>query len=435
MKNNKRQLHRLILIMGLIISMISCKKNASTSETSIGEPVKSEKGEPAGAVVQQVIGPAGGNITSADGSLTIHVPAGAVATNTTFGIQPITNTIFEDTAKTAYRLTPEGTTFSTPVEISLNYSEGPSKSSNPQWIAAAYQTAEGNWKAVPGKLDKDRKKFIFKTNHFSDWSVTEVLSLWIADPFVGYGDTTTLIIEGFTIGNDDLLARLTNRVDNVEWRVIQPTKGIIKVDQKSPKTARFTPFRLQPNTSNIAEISVKLTGHNIKVFDETLPGGFAKFDQVTLLGQIEILGDSYMKGVFKGEKLNITNVSAIGNDASIGITGQQGTILINLHAFATVPGKYPCGEDYQYGKSKAGVSDYVGQIPKNYLTMYEDCGPPRTLKYSSGNVEITEFGKVGEPVKGSFYGPVYILEGSGPNGCPQYKSHMLYVEFRAIRSL
>src|SRR4051812_2234058 len=54
-------------------------------------PPPTEKGTSLGAKLTKTLGAAGGTIVSADGRLTITFPAGALATDTEIGIEPITN--------------------------------------------------------------------------------------------------------------------------------------------------------------------------------------------------------------------------------------------------------------------------------------------------------------------------------------------------------
>ncbi len=66
------------------------------------------------------IGAAGGTITSADGRLTLQVPAGALPTETTITIDVVTvsaNDVPGTTAGAAYELGPDGTQFATPVTV------------------------------------------------------------------------------------------------------------------------------------------------------------------------------------------------------------------------------------------------------------------------------------------------------------------------------
>jgi hypothetical protein len=67
------------------------------------------------------IGPSGGSIQSADGRLTLKVPAGALASATTLSIVPAENTA-PNHFGSAYALTPVGLAFARPAQVELGYS-------------------------------------------------------------------------------------------------------------------------------------------------------------------------------------------------------------------------------------------------------------------------------------------------------------------------
>lgn len=65
---------------------------------------------------------AGGTLKSADDAVKLEVAPGAVAKNTTFAIQTITNELPGHIGD-AFRITPEGTTFAVPAKITFRYTE------------------------------------------------------------------------------------------------------------------------------------------------------------------------------------------------------------------------------------------------------------------------------------------------------------------------
>jgi len=68
------------------------------------------------------IGPTGGSIRSADGRLTLKVPAGALAAPTTLSIAPVTNGA-PNAIGSAYSLSPVGTQFAIPAQLVLAYTD------------------------------------------------------------------------------------------------------------------------------------------------------------------------------------------------------------------------------------------------------------------------------------------------------------------------
>jgi hypothetical protein len=113
-----------------------------------------EVGKPEGPRVTKDIGPAGGSIASPDGRLTLTVPQNALTETVAFSIQPITNKAGGGLGL-AYRLEPDGKTFTTPLEISVRYDEKDLEGTVPEALALAYQDKERAWHAQKSaKLDQ-----------------------------------------------------------------------------------------------------------------------------------------------------------------------------------------------------------------------------------------------------------------------------------------
>jgi hypothetical protein len=133
------------------------------------------KGDPQGTATTQMIDAAGGSITSADGRITLDIPAGALAAATTISVQPITNTT-PNGMGLAYRLEPEGTTFAAPATLTFHLS-----ASEALALASTYVTtqhADGLWYSQPNQQrDGSAQTVGVSTTHFSDWSLAETVRL------------------------------------------------------------------------------------------------------------------------------------------------------------------------------------------------------------------------------------------------------------------
>jgi hypothetical protein len=133
------------------------------------------KGDPQGTATTQTIDAAGGSVTSADGRITLDIPAGALASATTVSIQPITNTTPNGLGLN-YRLEPEGTTFAVPVSLTFHLSATEALA-----IASMYVTtqhADGLWYSQPNQQrDSNAQTVGVNTTHFSDWGIAETLLL------------------------------------------------------------------------------------------------------------------------------------------------------------------------------------------------------------------------------------------------------------------
>src|SRR5258706_4999451 len=83
---------------------------------------KSPFGTATGPAVEATIGPAGGALGSGDGKVTVSIPAGALAADTTISIQPFTNTA-PGGRGLSYRFAPSGVVFSAPVQITFSFTD------------------------------------------------------------------------------------------------------------------------------------------------------------------------------------------------------------------------------------------------------------------------------------------------------------------------
>lgn len=140
-------------------------------------------GIPEGFPTSATIGPGGGSLGSSDGRLTVTVPAGALAANINFGIQPITATA-PGALGSAYRLTPEGQNFAQPVTLTFKYSAAEGAASARDALRVATQTAQGRWSLPPTTHDAAQRTLVVTTTHFSDWANISGLLLRPADSVV-----------------------------------------------------------------------------------------------------------------------------------------------------------------------------------------------------------------------------------------------------------
>ncbi len=116
-----REVIRSALLMLALASMAACAPSTPDAAASdAAMPYRGASGSPIGEPATGTIGPADGTLASADGRLVLRVPAGAFSQPTVVGIDPITNTNPHAVGK-AYRLSPEGITFSSAVSLTCEY--------------------------------------------------------------------------------------------------------------------------------------------------------------------------------------------------------------------------------------------------------------------------------------------------------------------------
>jgi hypothetical protein len=105
---------------------------------------------PLSAIIQPTaaIAGAGGSIRSADGRLTLKVPAGALTEPATFSFESTTTAAPQGTGP-GYRLTPSGLTFSKPALLMLSYEPTDLEGSSADGLTIAASTP-GGWLALGG---------------------------------------------------------------------------------------------------------------------------------------------------------------------------------------------------------------------------------------------------------------------------------------------
>jgi hypothetical protein len=136
-----------------------------------GISTPTEVGTPLGIATSKVIGAAGGQLTSADGTLTVEVPAGAFASDQTLSIQEITNKAHGAHGR-AFRITPEGLHSDVPMTLRFRYTDDDLAGSALAYLSIAYQDAQRRWRVYQAPaVDEANKVLSVQTKHFSDWSM------------------------------------------------------------------------------------------------------------------------------------------------------------------------------------------------------------------------------------------------------------------------
>ncbi|WP_212004761.1 hypothetical protein [Chitinophaga sp. HK235] len=189
-------------------------------DTGMVVPVGVADGDP----VTRVIGPTGGTIATGDGRITVVIPAGALAAETGFTVQPITNTNKAGLGK-AFRITPHQV-LTKPATITFQYEDADLANTFAEALGIAYQDNSGKWKAVGGiQLNKTNKTVTVKTTHFSDWSFFEAIFLEPANAFLDLGQSMPLAVKSyFNASMNDLLYPLTQ--EGVEHYIGNPKNDV-----------------------------------------------------------------------------------------------------------------------------------------------------------------------------------------------------------------
>ena len=180
----------------LLLPALSCTKTDRVLPDAATAPLVTSLGAPEGTAVTKTIGVNGGAITSADGNISITIPAGALNSDQAITVQPVTRKLWSGYSR-VYRLTPHDISFQQPVTITLRYNEDSVKNTLPELLGVAYQEQSGKWfSAGESSLDKINHTLTTTTTHFSDWGVISYLYIQPNEALVQPGAKITLKVMG-----------------------------------------------------------------------------------------------------------------------------------------------------------------------------------------------------------------------------------------------
>jgi hypothetical protein len=203
-----------VAIVVVALAALACgpamkKSTGGTSGGDDGVRTATPLGTPVSRTVSATISPSGGTLASADGSLKIVVPAGAVSSSTVLTLTPIANTA-HGAVGGAFRLGPEGTTFAVPVLLTFKAPDKYPPGTSIAGVGVEYQDRLGFWHKVDVVSRSTSLNTIsVSTNHFSDWALTWQTTTAAAEgpikliqtvgvPFTAYGQASV-----FLLGDDD----------------------------------------------------------------------------------------------------------------------------------------------------------------------------------------------------------------------------------------
>ncbi|WP_181151280.1 hypothetical protein [Sphingobacterium gobiense] len=413
---------RFVFMLPLLLAA-SCNKDAPLTEEPdpvFGEPVVKPKGQPVGDAVSAAIGPNGGVLLYGD-MVRMEVPPGAVDELTTFGIQPISNTLDEASSNPAFRLTPEGIHFDKPVQISFLYD--PDAEGNPATRMVAFQRNDGVWCGNSTELNASQRRLTVETTHFSDWVWFDLLSLRKDKESVGAGETVNLKLLEQILG--ELIP--ANHIDSVPlaamddigfskdvtvsgWKIISgPGSLSPKINTKMVLgDAVYTAPTTIERATNV-EIQVEVESKNGYISDRSAPGGRRKFGKLILLTTIRLVPENFVQLIVNGVEQDL---SKTGNDAKIvngsayiRLGGDESPINLTLQCFGTGPGTYPGGIDG--GEAALYYTTYHGGERRSSISYYRTC---ENEEIFNGTATLTD---VGLYMEGSFSGLIYPIEVQG----------------------
>ncbi|RAW01003.1 hypothetical protein [Pseudochryseolinea flava] len=473
-----------VLGWGLLVtlSLHSCSDGGDPAPEDL-DPIVTDRGTPQGDATSKVIGTSGGSLTSADGHLTLTVPEGALTTNTTVAIQPLSNHAPLGLGA-AYRLSPEGTTFAKPVELKFHYDASVLGAASDEFLWITTQNTDGTWNAMlKSETNLDDKYVTVTTTHFSDWALGRFIDFVLTPsaPRVSVNKSVELRLTGFRRDNDDpnamdelaplvpikddgldVLAPLTPIPRDIEKRMIQfrATKWALNgaaapVSNSNGKLsgsgnmATYTAPAKAPNPKTVA-VSVDLETSN----KEGSKGHYMVVSNITVLENeyfLELTVDgqtyTYYQYGFNGSTVpdptnfEIVNCGPIDDNKGIGVSagyvrGDQyiNIFLAELHQTGIGAQRVKC--IYDEGDDDVSFTNIPGTVAyeSDYVKrekVKDVCESESVCAEMTYNVE--EFtGKPLSDVVVSFSGTIYEDTPDHADGCKTSTSHQVSGFFRLV---
>jgi hypothetical protein len=398
-KNYQTRLMIVTIIPAFILLLASCNKlkpdlpvvtQPSTQQsTGLVTPV----GVPAGNADTKTIGSGGGTLTSADGRFTITIPTGALTTDKTITVQPISNTNVAGTG-TAYRTKPDGEIFAKPVTITFHYTDADTSGSFIEAMGIAYQDSKGVWQGSGGSIDKINKTFSVTTTHFTDWALFKYLELVPATGALDFNESISLTVYN-NLELDELLIPLPPSV----------TKPIVKPKDLTAKYVKH--WRLSgAGTLNPSGSSATYTA------PATLPAVNPAAIRVILNPPAAYTQEySLVSNIYVGNGIafRINNgawnyaPSPVGVVHSAAATQMQGAVSNNGQPAGAVTLRWSGSNHFGFFNWGQALPSFV-YAPGGNTSYYQYHLPPSGLIISTGGIDFTHYGRnAGDFVMGTFY--------------------------------
>lgn len=414
----------------------SCTKDPVT-QTPAEEnvtPFPTPVGQPLGNAVTRQIGAAGGSLSSPDGRVTLAIPAGALAANTTISIQPIENTAPNGIGD-SYEFLPNGQQFAKPVTVTLNYADAEMAGTDPGLLQFGFQNSQNTW-AGKGSLQVNKAAHTVSAQikHFSRWAFYAMFRLEPSETTLFTGEAVALRAVKLPYSEDpdtfdpqEILnvlgqpkpvpaADISNWLVNGQASTANSASGWLTDNGEGTKLYH-APSQV-PATNPVAVSCSVRTGQgsvtlvsNITVvapnsFSFSCDGG----PYTNLVGSIE---SSLSQGTFQ---LVMIPQNTDGNH----LPGLSLTIAEGFHG----KGTYTINETCQVATSSP-------TYPYGWQSEYyvENDSKPH---YSSGSVVISEYGNVGEPIRGTLSGTLHFQDEK--DGIKIHKTASVTASFAGIRT-
>ncbi|QMW05004.1 hypothetical protein [Spirosoma foliorum] len=419
-----------------LVGLLACQKSTDAvnpvdttkpADTTTHTPsphtgVVYEHGAPVGQPIQKTIGPEGGTLASADGTLSMTIPAGAVSKATTFTMQPVTPTLPGLINGQSFRLLPEGQTFDKPIKLQYKYNVDSLDGTSAQALFMAYQGSDGYWKALLNtELDETTQTLTVSTKHFSDWGAFAEYTLEAKPDYLSPGQSSTLQLYSYS---GDLVSSLTSsdlevhlsRQKTLEdpsnirnWRVVG--KGKLDVAASNVQATYSSPA----GSAQGADL-VTVDVYNFLPPDQQPRKGAT--GKAVLMKTIRY-GGTYFRVTIDGKPINSKGNYGFTSPSiqTFGtmLDGGQ-TLSLLIHKPSLAPGVTPYASIETEGRAEVAL----GEGNRNLTSNHAYCDSDGWISYSEAspwNAFIDEVKVINGVtfVTGTFKAEVYWVEGNCPN--------------------
>lgn len=189
--NSPRSVALVLTFVGTVL--VSCARNEGTSpggsaaeDTSSGEPAP-------GGGVARVIGQRGGKLVSSDGKVTLDIPQGALAQDTSISITPVSVERPQGgvsfVGKVRYDFQPDGLRFEKPASLTIDFDTGSTTSTASRLAIYTGSSTSPAWHRVAGNtVDVDAGRATAPLLHFSSYGLG-VFGGFYFNRFAGFSKT------------------------------------------------------------------------------------------------------------------------------------------------------------------------------------------------------------------------------------------------------
>ncbi|GAB3497769.1 hypothetical protein GCM10027341_18340 [Spirosoma knui] len=382
-----------------------------------------------GELVTKVIGPAGGTITLFGGTVSLHIPAGAITKETAITVQPVENKAFGGVG-TAFAISPTDLTLQKDVTVTWQYTPEDLEGSVPEALGLAYQDKNGVWHGrTDVTIDKARQTITAPISHLAHWAFYEQFFIKVDKKSLAPTEQAKLTVY-YQEGYQD--AKGPNDVSNLI--LLTPAK-IVSASRVVRWTINGATAGIEQSTdySNIGQITEERTYANA-TYDAPLRE--PAINPVVIGAEIDLKqwGRLILVQPIRVESSSLINVGSsidANPNVSLTLTGSELRAVVmsgtGLPMVSFIVYNFKGKGTYTFPEPKGAVNEAVAML--GYGSGYgQGYYEPLSGKWISGNVtlNVTEHGGNGKPTRGTLAGTFY--NGSSPVPVQvKFKSAPVYV--------